>query len=351
MNKEVIKKPAWKILAVLGAVMVFAFLVFVRSSTFSGDYDIGSFDDQSAKIIFTAAGDYGASVETDKVLSLIPLQKSNFHIALGDFSYGVLETEKDWCKYVRSYVGEDFPFELIAGNHESNGLDGHIDEFAKCLPNLIPEINGAYGKEYYFDYPAIKPIARLILISPALDFEHVKNYSYVSGTAQFNWLDDAISSARKSGIKWTVVAMHRECLFPGRSDCLASSSLINYLINQKVDLILQANAHIYTRSKQLKCLIASERGILYDENCVVDNKLGNILKKDAGSVIIVAATGGRDLRESSENGDAYKYLEKIMSKNVRPTHGILKVTISESELRGQFIPTDLNGFSDTFIIR
>ena len=43
-----------------------------------------------------------------------------------------------WCDFVTSRVGAGYPFELVAGNHESNGQNGNINDFSACLPNQLP---------------------------------------------------------------------------------------------------------------------------------------------------------------------------------------------------------------------
>ena len=76
--------------------------------------------------------------------------------------------EQTWCDFVTDRVGEGYPFELISGNHESNGLNGNINDFSSCLPNQLPGAVGTYGRQYYVDVPADNPIARFIMISPSL---------------------------------------------------------------------------------------------------------------------------------------------------------------------------------------
>ena len=91
------------------------------------------------------------------------------HFALGDLSYGVTGQEQAWCDFVTSRVGAGFPFELLAGNHESNGLNGNINDFAACLPNQLPGLVGTYGRQYYVDVPQDDPLVRYVMISPGID--------------------------------------------------------------------------------------------------------------------------------------------------------------------------------------
>lgn len=169
---------------------------------------------------FTAGGDIGGNNKTSTTLDLIAQSGSNFHLAIGDLSYSEISPESKWCSYVQSRVGSTFPFELLSGNHEDGGelQDGLIDNFVQCLPDRLGA-QGTYGKEYYFDYSASSPIARIIMISPGLTFTNGGHYDYSAGTAHYNWVSNTIDNARAAGIKWVIVAMHKVCLSMGVMPC------------------------------------------------------------------------------------------------------------------------------------
>lgn len=66
----------------------------------------------------------------------------NFYLALGDLSYSGIGQEAEWCDIVKSYLGPNFPFELVSGFHDdgqesppNNG--GLIDSYANCLPSSL----------------------------------------------------------------------------------------------------------------------------------------------------------------------------------------------------------------------
>ena len=63
---------------------------------------------------------------------------------LGEQKPGEPGEEEAWCDLVTDRVG-DVPFQLLAGNHESDGRNGFIDEFADCLPNRLPGLVGTYA--------------------------------------------------------------------------------------------------------------------------------------------------------------------------------------------------------------
>src|SRR3989344_4552928 len=248
----------------------------------------GSANKSPYSYIVTEAADYGANLHTDKILDAIRKIGPGANISLGDFAYNELPSENKWCDYIKTFIDTNkIKFYLVSGNHESNGIDGYIENYLKCLPQPAGTV-GEEGKEYYFDFPTgKKPLARFILISPELQFSDGSTYSYVQGTKHFKWLSEAIDDARQSGIKWIIVGMHKDCVRPMRYACETKPQLVNYLIQKNVDLILQAHAHSYMRTRQLKCLLATERGVAYDESCVIKNRLSNVYKRGSGPLIVV----------------------------------------------------------------
>src|SRR5919112_67492 len=92
--------------------------------------------------IFAAAGDHSANSRTTASLDLLANSGASFYLALGDMSYSQLSPESAWCDYIKSHVGINFPFELLAGNHEDNGPDGLIENYTACLPDQLGNING-----------------------------------------------------------------------------------------------------------------------------------------------------------------------------------------------------------------
>src|SRR5436190_2199327 len=65
---------------------------------------------QASSFTLTAAGDFGATSDTDSVLNGIAAAGAQFHLTLGDLSYGSLSPETAWCNYVKGKVGSTFPF-------------------------------------------------------------------------------------------------------------------------------------------------------------------------------------------------------------------------------------------------
>ena len=124
----------------------------------------------AGEVHFTASGDFAAGAQTTAVLNQINTIQPDLHLALGDLSYGTTGQEQTWCDFVHARVGATFPFELVSGNHESNGQNGNINDFSACMPNQLPGVVGTYGREWYVDVPQTNPIARFIMISPNVPF-------------------------------------------------------------------------------------------------------------------------------------------------------------------------------------
>jgi plastocyanin/regulation of enolase protein 1 (concanavalin A-like superfamily) len=317
----------------------------------------------NAPFVFTASGDIRSTIDTNLSLDQIRAQNSNFYIALGDLSYNDIAQETKWCDYVKSRVGDTFPVELIAGNHDQDADLDHINEFRQCLPDRIGNIVGDYAKQYYFDY---NNLARFILVSGniALDGE---DYAYNVGTPRYNWVSQAIDDARARGIPWVIVGLHRPCLSAGTYPCVhdpnaaggggMGTDLFNLLVNKKVDLILNAHVHNYQRSKQLSLgsTCSQITDTAYNANCVVDNGADNTYTKGLGTVnLIMGMTYGsrfRNMASIDTSDPDSNYFASMMGFNLTPRNGIGKFTVSANQIRFDFVPsTNTSTFTDSFVI-
>ncbi|MBX4210718.1 metallophosphoesterase [Candidatus Parcubacteria bacterium] len=293
---------------------------------------------------FVAVGDFGGSVDTAKVLKGIGLRQPEFMLGLGDLSYSEITPETTWCDFMRTY-SNDTPIELIAGNHEGNHEDGYIDNFTKCLPDVMKS-TGQFGKEYYFDYPAKYPLARFIMISPNIKFpDEVYEYR-TPDSPHVKWLTKAIEDARADHIKWIIVGMHKVCITVGTKPCEVGHEVLDLLAKERVDLILQGHDHVYERSKQLICTKVPFVG-----NCVIESLDKHSYTKGQGPIIIITGTGGKSLSDTSATNANSQYFLTFMSQNAKPTKGFLDITLTEDELTGEFVPVTGENYSDYFTIQ
>ena len=301
------------------------------------------------RVQFTTAGDYSTSSEAAQVLQAAGDSGSDLHLALGDLSYGPTGQEQAWCEFVTARVGAGFPFELVAGNHESDGENGNINDFAACLPNQLPGAVGTYGRQYYVDVPQDDPLVRFVMISPALSFPD-GTWSYPAGSPRYQWTAAAIDGARESSIPWTVVSMHKPCLSVGQYSCDVGKDLVNLLVQKKVDLVLSGHEHIYARSKQIGLRAGCPVLVpgTYDADCVVD--ADSDLRAGAGTVFQIVGTGGTSLRNVGAEDPESSYFAASSGANLQPSHGFGDVEVTPDSLTARFTPVGGGAFTDAFTL-
>lgn len=298
---------------------------------------------------FTTSGDFGSSAAAKSVLSGVRTIAPDLHMALGDLSYGTTGQEQAWCDLVTQNVGAGFPFELISGNHESNGQNGNINDFSACLPNQLPGAVGTYGREYYVDVPQGAPLIRFIMISPGLPFADGV-WSYANGTAHYAWTQAAIDGARTAGTPWVVVGMHKPCLSMGEYPCDPGADILNLLVSKRVDLVLTGHEHLYQRSKQLATGAGCGAIVpgAYSAGCVAD--ADNSLVKGAGTVFATVGTGGNGNYDIQPGDSEAAYFAAAYGSSAAPTYGSLDVTASPTQLTASFARAAGASFSDGFTI-
>jgi PKD repeat protein len=299
---------------------------------------------------FSAAGDFSAGAAATSVFTLIGSLDNDFHAALGDLSYGTTGNEEAWCTAVKNGVGEGYPFELVSGNHESNGQNGNLNDFSACLPNQLPGLRGTYGRQYYVDVPANAPLVRYVAVSPGIPFTTTGTLSYAVGTAQYNWTSAAIDGARAAGIPWVVVGNHTPCLSLGEYACEMGSDLANLLLAKKVDLVLNGHEHIYQRTKQLTTRAGCTTLVpgTFNASCVVDSD--NSLAAGAGTVFATIGTGGINQRNVNTADPEAGYFAAYAGANVNPTFGVLDFSVTADLLTADFRRASGGTFTDSFTI-
>ncbi len=291
----------------------------------------------TATFTFTAAGDHGSGTTSNRSIAVVKNSGSSFYLALGDLSYAA-DGEQRWCTNFKSQFNH---VEVLTGNHETGEhAGGDIDTYVKYCPFTLGSLTGVYGKQYYFDYPADTPLARFIMIAPGVGGSLGINYNV--GGAGYKFTRDAIAAARSAGIKWIIVGMHKNCISIGAKTCGAGTDIMRLLLDHKVDLILQGHDHNYQRSHQLTCLTPGS----FAAACVADSGSDGTYTKGAGSVILINGAFGRQLYGVNTRDSEADYFAKSNST----TWGVTKYTVTESELRGQYLRSDGGSFADSFTI-
>jgi PKD repeat protein len=297
---------------------------------------------------FTAGGDFGAGGNTSAVLTGMAAAEPDLALALGDLSYGQTGQEQAWCDFVTARLGAGFPFELLAGNHESNGQNGNVNDFSACLPNQLPGLVGTYGRQWYVDVPQVDPLVRFVMISPALPFPD-STWSYAAGTPRYNWTAAAIDGARSEGIPWVVVGAHKPCFSLGQYTCEIGADLTNMLISKRVDLVLHGHEHLYQRTHQLGtrtgCTAVPAGSV--DADCIVDSDASMV--QGAGTVFATAGASGQELRNVNTADSEAAYFAASSGGNRSPSYGFLGVRVTADSLQAGFTPVS-GSFTDAFTI-
>ena len=306
---------------------------------------------QSGSVHLTAAGDYGSDpVRAAGVLKALGRAGQDAHLALGDLSYGATGKEGAWCDFVTARVRPGLPFELVSGNHESDGENGSIDAFVSCLPNRLPGLVGSYGREYYVDLPQQAPLVRVVMVSAALSFPDGV-WDYTAGSDHYAWTERAIDGARAAKIPWVVVGMHKPCVSLGQYACDIGPDLLHLLVSRRVDLVLSGHEHLYQRTAQLaegaRCArIAIDS---FRPGCVVGR--GGSLAAGAGTVFVTAGTGGALLRPVSTTDTEAGYFTSSSGSGTGPApYGYLDLRATAHDLHVSLVRSADGSSADAFVL-
>ena len=303
---------------------------------------------QPGVVHFAAVGDFGSNNNTNAVLTAMDAAAPDLALALGDLSYGGPGSEQGWCDRVTTRMGAGFPFELIAGNHESNGQDGNINDFSACLPNQLPGVVGTYGRQWYVDVPQVDPIVRFVMVSPALPFPD-STWSYAAGSPRYNWTAAAIDGARANNIPWVVVGAHKPCYSVGIYTCEIGADFTNMLIQKRVDLVLHGHEHMYGRTHQLglRTGCTTVPAGTADADCVADGDA--TMSQGFGTVFATSGLGGQEQRPVDTADGEEAYFATASGSNQNPTNGFLDVEVTATDLTASFVPVG-GTYTDTFTI-
>ena len=137
------------------------------------------------------------------------------------------------------------PSSSVSGNHESNGENGDIQRFTRCLPNRRPVV-GTYGRQWYVDQPADHPLVRVVMISPALDFGHG------SGRTRRAPPTTLVAGGGHRGAPAGIRGSSSACTSPACRSAATSATPAptssTCCSRRGVDLVLTGHEHLYQRS-------------------------------------------------------------------------------------------------------
>lgn len=279
-------------------------------------------------VTFAAAGDYGFSLDAQSVMTSMGGAGLDFVLGLGDLPY-TETSEVSWCNFFESKVGDGRVI-LIAGNHdtgESSG--GNINTLRQhCNFGIDAPLTGDYGKEFYFDFPRVGPLMRIIGTGCGLNWvvDGTGYWSCSVGNVHFNFIRDAIDGARAVGIPWVALYSHKPCLSSHSYGCELGQAVLDLVTSKKVDLLLSAHSHNYQRSKQLTCATDNN----YRPECV--SHATSPYTKGDGTVVHIVGTGGRGLYPIETNADTpYFAVTNSDSK------GYQKYTVTATSIHMEYV--------------
>jgi hypothetical protein len=285
----------------------------------------------SAEVSFSfgAAADYGFSGDTQTTMTNMGNAGLAFVVSIGDFSYGETDTA-NWCNFFESKIGDGHSI-LVTGNHDM----GDIDAFRQyCNFGIDAPMTGDYGKEFYFDYPRIGPLIRIIMTSCGSLWD-----CYDTTNPHYTFISDAIDSARSTGIPWIAVGSHKPCINSGSYACEFGQPTFDLTLSKRVDLILWAHYHSYQRSQQLTCATDNN----YRPECVSHADTPYV--KGDGAVVNIVGTGGRDLYGIDENSPDRPYFAVARADS----KGFMKYSVNATTIRAEFVRTT-GSLADSFTI-
>jgi hypothetical protein len=305
-----------------------------------GDGDGGT----AAEVRIGAAGDFGGRDEyAGTVMSDMMVRDLDAFFLLGDTSYSEIVPETAWCDWAHSYLGPDYPLEVVAGNHEEDSeADGFILEFADCMPDRLDSDLGPGG--YSVNFASNLGPVTFISTSPDLSIDGVK-YTYEPGTPERDWLGEAIAAAQNQG-DWVVVGMHKNCITIGNKTCEIGESFAQFLVDAGVDLVLQGHDHDYQRTHSLASVVEGGVGTIADPGDDDDYQRG------AGTVFAIVGTAGRGVTACSHSDSEYgNFATHWCGEEAGDTKGYMMLTVDSSRLTAEYISTAGTAFSDVFVIR
>ena len=239
----------------------------------------------------------------------------------------------------------------MTGNHESDGQDGDIEKYVRCLPNKLPGLQGEYGIQWRVDVPEQNPVVRFILVSPGIDFRGGEPLDYSRAASAGAGPRTPSTKPKSQNIPWTVVGMHTPCLSVGNYDCQAGEDFTNMLIEKKVDLVLSGHDHVYQRTHQLATGGAARNSFppAFASGCLADTD--GAMAQGSGTVFATVGVGGVGLYNVRSEDPEMRYFASTSGKNQDPAFGTLDVMATADELAARFVPADGYSFSDSFTLR
>jgi hypothetical protein len=226
-----------------------------------------------------AVGDWGCNNNTmTKTVNNIVGKNTEITLGLGDNSYGT--TADCWFSKISPIDGQ---MHTAIGNHD--------DESTQLLAQYLNHYN--MQQQYFsFNYQSV----HFLVMSTEMP--------YAIGSAQYNFVQDDLQTAICTpGIKWIIVAFHRNAYLSPNSSVTALADLreIYHPIFEDygVDLVLQAHTHSYERSYPLTYNLSNS------SSPIRDNSSTNDYIDPPGQIFATVGTGGAFFHTFSSKDPAF----------------------------------------------
>ncbi len=341
---------------------------------------------------FAVAGDFSSGSQAVAVSSLWGETAPSLSIGAGDLSYANLPP-LIWCSgiwsvavgthdgflmvgdhdtYYNDRLTNDLPYgywENVTGYANSCGLKGTgvnwfgsgtvSDNLACNKGSDLSVFDTCFGREMYVDYPPSSPLVRFIVLCDGIP-------SYPNATAwcdygssgtdaanHFTWLDNTITQARESGIRWIVVLNHDHSWAAGPYGITYSSDLWNHLIADKVDVFISGEEHNYQRSYPLICptldhdWYQNQNGS--DAVACIGNSSKNTYLHGQGLLYLISGTGGQVLNKFNRTNIDWVSNSGYFAALNDTTWGFNLFNVTSTSLSARFIPA-VGSFTDNWTI-
>lgn len=340
--------------------------------------------------VFGAVGDNGSDGSgdpgdsTSRTLRLIGEQRPSFVQSLGDLAYDAsaasdVHDGASWCAWTNAQIartsgGTAVPYIVAAGNHEAQdakpgfAIEDYTDASSCADPfaaqtSFPTDAATDAAKDSVYDFPADRPLLRMININPGLDYRRGGLRDYSRGGALYTWVEQRIDEA-KANQEWVALTYHVAYLNTGSSHGADMSTgyyapvasqfgdIFTLAAEKRVDLILNGHEHNYQRSRQLHLseacpVITHDR---YDAACVTaaDGSSAAPYQRGAGPVQLIIGTGGhRPTAVNDADGDR-KFM--IAADSGADNCGYVSFAVTATALTGTFENACSGALADTFTI-
>jgi 3',5'-cyclic AMP phosphodiesterase CpdA len=188
-------------------------------------------------------------------------------------------------------VNATAPFMPVTGNHDVDNDSTHAG-YQKPFPVFYDFLNlPGNNIDYSYNYGNTHFVA--ISSGHAKGAEAAGNFTFAPGSAEYRWLEDDLSKARRDkNITWIILYMHHPLYSFGWSHVQGWQNRITPLVDKyKVDLCLAGHRHVYERHRAIR----NERVLPQADNHVYQSPQGPVYITNGTAGGSPQGPGGSDM--------------------------------------------------------